>query len=364
MKLLTLSSSLVLSANAAEMTDFFYGASGSLASGNRANVLKSFFQGNQQLTAKVLQHGCHCVKLDVDYQGTVGGSPVDDLDMLCRDWIRDRSCISLQDGGCFDKQTADEYSINASGQPGCTASNDCSASACGIDYRFIQGFRDAVGWSTDQGASFQPDTSAVCIPEVDTEGKRTHCCVSSAKNTPYNSEVHECAAGVLGPAGPVWTDVHVPKGNSYSNHQDISNQKSFTFQTKSEKDVHMAFTTGLGETEGNMYEVVIGGWGNSRTVFRTKKRGTILKRKSFYDPRVLVPTNPDHGEYTQFTLDWGTADFIIYKEGEEFMRFENYMSEPTYTGREFTAVAVSNQGGKSGEWKFDKPKFLENLDNY
>merc|ERR1712176_1188785 len=45
-------------------------------------------------------HGCHCKKLANFEKDNVGGSPIDDLDRLCRDFFAAKSCMSLIDGKC------------------------------------------------------------------------------------------------------------------------------------------------------------------------------------------------------------------------------------------------------------------------
>ena len=51
----------------------------------------------------ILNHGCWCSKLgDSSNAFTLGGSPIDDIDQLCKQWIQDRKCCRMFGGPCYN----------------------------------------------------------------------------------------------------------------------------------------------------------------------------------------------------------------------------------------------------------------------
>jgi len=88
-------------------------------------------------------HGCWCAKLDSDVShDNLGGSPIDDLDKICKSWFQARSCITKQGpaGSCNAYTGAGTYDvqINANAKNTClTQSSDaCEQDSCIIDAEF------------------------------------------------------------------------------------------------------------------------------------------------------------------------------------------------------------------------------------
>lgn len=97
----------------------------------------------------VLEHGCHCAKLDATnpFGEHLGGStPVDELDEICRDWLRARNCNdNLVGGSCeADREAmrvgAYTMSIVESDYPASTCgftTSDCGIDTCRIDLKYL-----------------------------------------------------------------------------------------------------------------------------------------------------------------------------------------------------------------------------------
>ena len=67
-----------------------------------APQLLDIFIQNSTTVQKILSHGCHCARLDktnpyLQYLG--GPDSVDELDEICRNWQKCRSCNDRLDGG-------------------------------------------------------------------------------------------------------------------------------------------------------------------------------------------------------------------------------------------------------------------------
>jgi len=105
---------------------------------------------------EVMEHGCHCAKLDASnpFQEHLGGSTVvDELDEICRDWLRARNCNdNLVGGSCeSDRESmrtgAYTMSIVESDYDASTCgftTADCEADTCEIDLKYLKLIREYV----------------------------------------------------------------------------------------------------------------------------------------------------------------------------------------------------------------------------
>ena len=61
-------------------------------------------------------------------------------------------------------------------------------------------------------------------------------------------------------------DIHTPDNYDYASHPvgDASNLNSIVFSVKAKNDAHIA----LHHPDNGLWEIVIGGWGNGRSVVR------------------------------------------------------------------------------------------------
>lgn len=95
---------------------------------------------------EIMQHGCHCIKLDQDFTGLGGRTAIDNMDGLCQDWTVARRCITLNGGTCHNQDISlDSYTVNINkntGEVDCSPNDglldDCIKDACAIDALNVQ----------------------------------------------------------------------------------------------------------------------------------------------------------------------------------------------------------------------------------
>merc|ERR1712187_174132 len=95
---------------------------------------------------QIMQHGCHCIKLDQDFTGLGGRTAIDSMDGLCQDWTVARRCITLNGGTCHNQDISlDSYTVNINkntGEVDCSPNDglldDCVKDACAIDALNVQ----------------------------------------------------------------------------------------------------------------------------------------------------------------------------------------------------------------------------------
>merc|ERR1712110_870542 len=140
------------------------------------------------LASQISSHGCHCSRL----QSSVSvGSPVDDLDRICRNWISKRRCILKNGGTCqndspfYESFTPSDCSSSASA---------CEQLACDIDDACIGEINAYLAENTNWTAN----TGAVCVA-TDTPRKDSCCGTSVATLTTYDSNFYSCENGELNP---------------------------------------------------------------------------------------------------------------------------------------------------------------------
>ena len=103
----------------------------------------------------ILQHGCWCAKFNPNSNLSVlGGSSVDSLDQICKEWIVARHCNRLPGGSCENENNFNVkrgfYNIELSNLdlPGCSDNiGFCSQDSCEIDVFYALKIRDFVAVS-------------------------------------------------------------------------------------------------------------------------------------------------------------------------------------------------------------------------
>ena len=111
-------------------------------------ILAVFFEQDASKVDKVLNHGCHCAKLDSTnpFMEHLGGhGSLDELDEICKNWINTRHCNDFLSGGtCFaDPETLDDgtYTITIPfpiDRSFCSSvGNRCEADTCQIDLYYV-----------------------------------------------------------------------------------------------------------------------------------------------------------------------------------------------------------------------------------
>ena len=95
-------------------------------------ILSEFLQDDANLVDIVLTHGCFCAKLDntnpnLDFLG--GTTTIDELDEICKSWLRARNCNdNLVGGSC----QANRQSMRTGAYTMSIASNLIENSVCGF----------------------------------------------------------------------------------------------------------------------------------------------------------------------------------------------------------------------------------------
>ncbi|XP_077978786.1 uncharacterized protein LOC144434206 [Glandiceps talaboti] len=116
------------------------------------------------------------------------------------------------------------------------------------------------------------------------------------------------------------------------------------FKAKAKNDVHIALSDGP-EDKPALYEIVIGGWGNTQSVIRRSKQGNTKIEAS--TPSILSPT-----EFRGFWITYNNGVIKVGKEGQAaFMEWTDPTPLPVNN------IGYSTGWGSNGEFKFcvDEP---------
>ena len=90
-----------------------------------------------------------------------------------------------------------------------------------------------------------------------------------------------------------------------------------------------------------MFEVVVGGWGNSQSVIRNVKQGPALA--------VYAGAVDSTAAYQTFVLDWSTGAVALYKLDASGAR-QLLMATPPQPSVAITAVGLATGWGATGDW--------------
>jgi len=124
---------------------------------------------------EVMEHGCHCAKLDATnpFGEFLGGSTVvDELDEICRDWLRARNCNdNLVGGSCeADREAmrtgAYTMAIIEHDYPSSTCgftTSDCGYDTCHIDLKYLKLIRQYISDNSDHKATII-NSAGTCTP--------------------------------------------------------------------------------------------------------------------------------------------------------------------------------------------------------
>jgi len=100
-------------------------------------IITTFLNENE--SSALFTHGCHCARLnnDLDFDREVGGEAIDELDMLCKDWLTARNCLRKNGGAC-PEDTFFSVAVNGN-ESQCLNGNvqDCDGAACAIDRTYV-----------------------------------------------------------------------------------------------------------------------------------------------------------------------------------------------------------------------------------
>ncbi|XP_071086095.1 uncharacterized protein [Haliotis cracherodii] len=117
---------------------------------------------------------------------------------------------------------------------------------------------------------------------------------------------------------------------------------SFKFKVSASNDVHVALLQYDGVTSQNIYEVVIGGWGNTQSVIRTGKQ---------YRNRVIARHRPlSATQFRDFWISWANG-VISVGSGVE-VGVGSFMTWTDPSPHPVNYIAVSTGWGSKGLWEF------------
>ncbi|XP_066587914.1 uncharacterized protein [Prorops nasuta] len=122
-----------------------------------------------------------------------------------------------------------------------------------------------------------------------------------------------------------------------------TNSGQIQFRVKAPNDAHIALTNGPQEAEP-IYEVFIGGWGNSKSVIRKNKT----------KPEVAEVDTPgilSGDEFRGFWIRWSDGAITVGKEGES-SSFMSYADPALFRVSYF---GICTGWGASGEWLIEDP---------
>lgn len=140
----------------------------------------------------------------------------------------------------------------------------------------------------------------------------------------------------------IFTEISTPDKLEYQFHP---NSTGFVqFRVRSNNDAHVALTSGPYESDP-MYEVFIGGWGNSKSIIR--------KNRSKPDvAEVETPGILNGGEFRGFWVRCQNGQVSVGREGESnpFLSFnDSQMVQVNYFG-------FCTGWGAQGNWIIEQPK--------
>jgi len=150
---------------------------------------------------RIQNYGCHCFPGNTRVPGGKGPA-VDDMDSLCRDLSRCRSCVAMNNPGHVDAdQGKYKYSVTGS-TIDCSMNNDNGKlEQCECDKNFAiqlgniwdDASFNTFYWMAKNNNDPQFDAPNTCV-SGGAAGVQDACCGSVPNWRPYNSAMYECCA--------------------------------------------------------------------------------------------------------------------------------------------------------------------------
>lgn len=144
---------------------------------------------------------------------------------------------------------------------------------------------------------------------------------------------------------------NIPTGNDYIYHDSglvVTGVNSISFDVSAKNDAHVALSISNidGSTSGqdkDVYEIVIGGWGDSQSVIRKSKQGSNLCTAS-------TPDIVENGEYRPFWISWENG---LFSFGKGHTVGSNKVCDwQDNNPRAVNYVSVATGWGSEGDWSF------------
>jgi hypothetical protein len=139
--------------------------------------------------------------------------------------------------------------------------------------------------------------------------------------------------------------VDVNTGDDY-NYQtvpnlDLSSRNKVEFSVMAKNDAHVMLTMG----SGGVFEIVIGGWGNTYSTIRRSKQGSGIVGYS--------GTVNSNSQYKTFVIDWSTPRVLKVFSKSDTGSLSLLMETPQQSESvlNMKSMAVATGWGSTGKWK-------------
>ena len=131
---------------------------------------------------------------------------------------------------------------------------------------------------------------------------------------------------------------------------------SVAFKARACSDVHVGLALYSGISAVNMYEVVFGGWNNSKSAIRSSMQQTPPEKEK-EDRDVLSCT-----ESRMYWVSWPQGRIAMGRGTEVGQREILNWEDPNF--HEVNAISISNWYGFNGTWEFGVPLGRYTLDGH
>jgi Farnesoic acid 0-methyl transferase len=142
-------------------------------------------------------------------------------------------------------------------------------------------------------------------------------------------------------------EMHTPDDGSnydYTYHTLIPKDDRLSFSVKGCNDAHIMTQTVPGSTVDKHFEIVIGGWTNTRSAIRSRRGGSELVG---YEEVGIMACD----EYRQFWISWRNGTLEVGKNAVYTQSFMLYrMSEVEASNTSIIAVSFASGFGSEGDW--------------
>ncbi|XP_046373128.2 uncharacterized protein LOC124146734 [Haliotis rufescens] len=149
--------------------------------------------------------------------------------------------------------------------------------------------------------------------------------------------------------------VHTPSQQSYLPLAPLGvtvyMRTSVRFNLTAANDAHIGlYTPDNGAVPQDMYEIVIGGWGNTKSVIRIRQQGSIKDSKNH--------TPLDSSRAKPFWVSWSSGVIKVGTGTEVGVSTFMQLADTTH---HVTSIAVTTGWGSTGDWVFEEEHFSSSL---
>ncbi|XP_066266629.1 uncharacterized protein [Branchiostoma lanceolatum] len=159
-------------------------------------------------------------------------------------------------------------------------------------------------------------------------------CASDGEGGPWANEVYEMLGGCLNKSTD---DQYLYRWNLAA----IRDSSPFIFGVQANNDVHVALSSQNYDLDG-MYEIVIGGWNNTKSAIRRSKGGT---DRAFNATPGILSSTESRGFWIAWTVD-GSISVGRQEETRPFLQWTD--PDPL----EVAYAGYTTGWGSTGEWRF------------